>query len=181
MGSAQHLPSRVVDSIAVNDQKPVVRNAEPNEVDRVGRIWFESWRDAHEQLVPAELTRARTLDSLRNRIAAGLPDVRVVGDVGEPVGFAMIKDDELYQLFVSRSARGSGAAAALLADAESLLARSGVRTAWLSCAIGNDRAARFYEKHGWRRVGNMTSHLQTINGEMTLETWRYEKNLPSLP
>ena len=163
------------------DQKPIVRDADAGEVDRIARIWFESWRDAHEKIVPEALTRARTLESLRNRIAVGLPDVRVVGEVGEPVGFAMIKGDELYQLFVAAPARGSGAAAALLADAERLLARNGVRTAWLSCAIGNDRAARFYEKHGWRRVGNMTSNLQTINGEMTLETWRYEKNLPTLP
>ena len=165
----------------MSDQKPLVRNAEPSEVDRIARIWFESWRDAHEQLVPAELTRSRTLEDFRNRIAVGLPDVRVVGEIGEPVGFAMIKDDELYQLFVAASARGTGAAAALLADAEWLLAQNGVRTAWLSCAIGNDRAARFYEKHGWRKIGNMTSHLKTINGVMTLETWRYEKNLPPLP
>jgi GNAT superfamily N-acetyltransferase len=165
----------------VNDQKPIVRNAEPDEVDRIARIWFESWRDAHKELVPAELTLSRTLEDFRKRIAVGLPGVRVVGEIGKPVGFAMIKDDELYQLFVARAARGTGAAAALIADAELMLAQNGVRTAWPSCAIGNDRAARFYEKHGWRRVGNMTSHLKTINGEMTLETWRYEKDLPTLP
>jgi GNAT superfamily N-acetyltransferase len=165
----------------VSDPKPVVRNADPSEVDRIARIWFESWRDAHKDLVPAALTRARTLEDFRNLIAVGLPDVRVVGPIGEPVGFAMIKDDELYQLFVAATARGTGAASALIADAEFMLARNGVRTAWLSCAIGNDRAARFYEKHGWRRVGNMTSHLRTIDGEMTLETWRYEKKMPTLP
>jgi hypothetical protein len=27
-----------------------------------------------------------------------------------------------------------------------------VKTVWLACAIGNDRAARFSEKSGWRRA-----------------------------
>ena len=33
------------------------------------------------------------------------------------LGLCMIKDDELYQLFVAREARGTSVAAALLADA----------------------------------------------------------------
>jgi GNAT superfamily N-acetyltransferase len=158
----------------------VVRDAETDEIDQIARVWFDAWRDAHEGLVPAELTRARTLESLRDRIAAAIDHVRVVGAPGNPVGFALVKEDELYQLFVAAAARGTGAAAALIADAEEQIADVGFRTAWLACAIGNERAARFYAKHGWRRVGNMTSRLQTINGEMTLEVWRYEKDLPPL-
>ena len=78
---------------------------------------------------------------------------------------------------MSREARGTGAAAALMADAEGRLAASGVTTAWLACAIGNDRAARFYEKHGWRRVGTMVNYAETSNGAFPLEVWRYEKVL----
>jgi GNAT superfamily N-acetyltransferase len=96
---------------------------------------------------------------------------------GEPVGFCIVKADELYQLFVSASARGSGVAAALVADAESRLARSGVTTAWLACAIGNDRAARFYEKCGWRRIGTEVIPAETEQGPYALEVWRYEKPL----
>jgi len=89
----------------------------------------------------------------------------------------MLKDDELYQLYVSAQARGSGVAAALMADAEARLAASGVKTAWLACAIGNERAARFYEKCGWRRAGTFVSELETTNGIIPLEVWRYEKPL----
>jgi ribosomal protein S18 acetylase RimI-like enzyme len=39
-------------------------------------------------------------------------------------------------------------AAALIADAEAMLAEHGVEMAWLACAVGNNRAARFYEKSG---------------------------------
>jgi ribosomal protein S18 acetylase RimI-like enzyme len=90
-----------------------------------------------------------------------------------------VKDAELYQLFVSAQSRGSGVAAALLADGEARLAASGVQTAWLACAIGNERAARFYEKHGWHRVGNMINRSDTPSGEYLLDVWRYEKPLPS--
>jgi RimJ/RimL family protein N-acetyltransferase len=50
------------------------------------------------------------------------------------------------------------------------LPRGGVQTAWLSCAIGNDRAARFYEKSGWRRAGTFVSRLDTI--KFDLEVWQ---------
>ena len=158
----------------------VVRDAERNEIDQIARVWFDSWRDAHEQIVPPELTAARTLKSLRDRVAASLDELRVVGEPGKPVGFAMVKDDELYELFVAAVARGTGVAAALIADAEERLADYGFRTAWLACAIGNQRAARFYEKQGWRRVGNMMSRVPITNGEMNLEVWRYEKDLTYL-
>jgi hypothetical protein len=48
---------------------------------------------------------------------------------------------------------------------------------WLACAIGNERAARFYEKSGWRRIGTMVSRLDTANGPFDLGVWRYEKRL----
>jgi ribosomal protein S18 acetylase RimI-like enzyme len=91
----------------------------------------------------------------------------------------VVKNDELYQLFVSAEARGTGVAAALVADAEARLFEAGVKTAWLACAIGNERAARFYEKCGWHRVGTMINHAETSNGTFALEVWRYEKPLKS--
>jgi ribosomal protein S18 acetylase RimI-like enzyme len=154
-----------------------VRDAESAEVDQLASLWYDGWRDAHKEILPAELARHRTLESFRDRLEASLPSVRVVGTLGQPIGFCMVKADELYQLYVSAAARGSGAAAALIADAEAHLSNSGVETAWLACAIGNERAARFYEKHGWRRTGTMINRLETPTGELPLEVWRYEKYL----
>ena len=154
-----------------------VRDAEEHEVGALARIWYDGWNDAHAQIVPAELKRIRTLESFAERMRAALANVRVAGPPGAPVGFHMLKDDELYQLYVAAQSRGLGVAAALIADAEAQLAGAGVETAWLACAIGNDRAARFYEKSGWRRIGNMINPLETPDGVLDLEVWRYEKRV----
>ncbi len=154
-----------------------VRAAEEAEVDALAKLWYEGWQDAHARIVPAELTRLRTFESFRQRLRADLPNVRVVGQPGAPLGFCTVKGDELYQLFVSAQSRGSGVAAALIDEAEARLSASGVDTAWLACAIGNDRAARFYEKRGWRLAGTVVNQLDTSAGTFPLEVWRYEKSL----
>jgi ribosomal protein S18 acetylase RimI-like enzyme len=153
-----------------------VRHATAEEVDRLATIWHDGWHEAHAHLAPPGLAEFRTLDSFRDRIEAALSNTRVTGPPQAATGFCIVKDDELYQLYVSVPARGSGAAAALIADAE---ARIAVRadTAWLACAIGNDRAARFYEKCGWRRTGTVDYEADTSKGHFTLSVWRYEKSL----
>jgi hypothetical protein len=85
----------------------------------------------------------------------------------------------LMRRSLSAGSRGSGVAAALIDDAEARLLATGVETARLGCAIGNERAARFYEKRGWHRVGTMISRLDTSFGEYLLEVRRYEKKLTS--
>lgn len=154
-----------------------IRTAEETELDQLARIWHEGWQDAHARILPVELARHRTPESFRHRLQAALPDMRVSGPPGQPLGFCIVKDDELYQLYVSSGARGTGVAAALLEDAENRLRALGTGTAWLACAIGNERAAKFYEKNGWRRAGNMISQLPTPDGFFPLEVWRYEKRM----
>jgi ribosomal protein S18 acetylase RimI-like enzyme len=154
-----------------------VRLAEEADVEGLARVWHDAWHEAHAHLVPAELTKLRTLENFRERLQAALAQVRVVGPPGEPVGFCIVKGDELDHLFVSGKARGSGVAAALLADAEARIAQSGSKVAWLACAVGNERAAKFYEKCGWRRVGTMAHLAKTSQGDFPLQAWRYEKRL----
>ena len=64
-----------------------------------------------------------------------------------------------------------------MSDAEAQLAARGIAKPWLACAVGNVRAARFYEKSGWRRAAVVTVESETSDGPFPLEVWRYEKEL----
>jgi len=154
-----------------------VRSADATEIDHLTRLWHDGWHQAHAPLVPQELTRLRTPKSFRERLQAAFPNIHVVGPLGAPIGFYALKGGELSQLFVSAEAHGSGVAAALIADAEARLAEHGVETAWLACAIGNNRAARYYVKNGWSLARTVVNPAETSSGPFPLEVWRYEKRL----
>ena len=156
-----------------------VRTAAPQEIDPLAKIWHDGWRDAHATLLPAELANERTLESLRERLETLMPDIRVVGVPGEPLGFSITKDDELNQLYVAAAARGKGVAQKLIAEFEDRLSGAGISTVWLACAIGNDRAARFYEKSGWYLARTYVADLPISDGIFHLDVWRYEKVLRS--
>ena len=155
-----------------------IRSADEAEIGDLARLWHDVWHESHAHLVPSALVQLRTLTSFEDRLRAVLRDIRVAGPRGAPFAFCITKGDELYQLYVSAESRGSGAAAALLTDAERRLAENGVETAWLACAVGNERAARFYEKCGWRRAGTVSYEAETSIGSFPLEVWRYEKSMP---
>ena len=154
-----------------------VRAAEEHEIEQLAGIWFDGLERRSCAPVPAELVRHRTLERFRERLLAAFPTSGSSARPVRPLAFAIVKDDELYQLYVSATSRGTGVAATLIDDAEARLAASGVETAWLACAIGNDRAARFYEKRGWHRVATVVYPAETSSGQFPLDVWRYEKSL----
>ena len=157
-----------------------VRTAEVTEIDALARIWHEGWQDAHAELLPAEFARERTLESFRERLPKVLTDLRTIGEPGKPLGLSITKDDELNQFYVAAESRGKGIAKTLIDEVEQRLAANGVRTAWLACAIGNNRASRFYEKSGWHLATTFTHNLETAGGPVAFDVWRYEKDLSSL-
>jgi hypothetical protein len=62
-------------------------------------------------------------------------------------------------------------------NAEARFIAAGVGQAWLACGIGNDRAARFYEKQDWTRGADVTIQLEIPGAIIPLVVWRYEKQL----
>lgn len=158
-----------------------VRAAQESDIDDLAQIWHDGWQDAHAQILPAALAQHRTLECFRQTLQAALLSVRVASSLGSLVGFCIIHGDELYQLYVSANGRGTGVGGDLLADAELQFLSKGVNTAWLACAIGNERAATFYQKHGWQYIRTMLHQLDTPSGPFLLEVWRFEKDLRSTP
>jgi ribosomal protein S18 acetylase RimI-like enzyme len=159
------------------ENRLLIRNAAANDVSLLAQIWYDGWQDAHAYILPSELARHRTLESFRERLTDELHSIRVAELESVLLGFSMVKDAELYQLYVAQAGRGTGVAGILNADALARIKAQGFSVAWLACAIGNGRAARFYEKAGWLKAGTMTSMLTTPGGVFPLEVWRYEYDL----
>jgi len=156
-------------------QKP--RFAENSEIRAIADVLWQCWHDVHAEIAPSELVELRTKAHFLSLVPADLKKTRVIGSVGKPVGMCSVRGKEVAHLNVSESARGTGVALSLLQDAEDILRNTGVKAAWLDCAVSNTRAVRFYEKCGWNKVGKMRQDFETKNGTVKLETWRFEKEL----
>ncbi len=155
----------------------LLRPMDAADVEPLTDLWTQGWRDGHAGIVPDGLYSFRTREQFRDRLT-GAPDLlHLTGPVGEPEGFVRLKGDELDQFYVDPSMRGTGLAQRLMAAAEDLLRRLGHRKVWLACSVGNDRAARFYEKSGWIRAGTTRYGAETAAGTFELDVWRYEKAL----
>lgn len=154
-----------------------LRSANTDDIERLAEIWHHGWQDTHAPLLPEELARYRTLENFRQLLTAHLPEVMIAEDDGVIIGLCITKADELFQLYTTAEVRGSGVGAQLLNDGEKRIAADGHDVAWLACAIGNDRAARFYEKHGWTLARTFVAQVPITDGTFPLEIWRFEKRI----
>ena len=139
------------------------------------RVWHDGWHEAHASIAPAVLTQLRTLEDFERRLKARAEQVRLAVDGDAVLGFTIVEGNELYQMYVAEAVRGKGVAQQLMADALERMRAGGFQTAWLACAIGNTRAAAFYEKMGWRLVGEETVALETSAGPFHMTVWRLER------
>jgi GNAT superfamily N-acetyltransferase len=109
-------------------------------------------------------------------------DKAALDDAGEPapasvVGFVTVRGEEVEQLFVAATHRGSGIASDLLSAAEDRIAAAGYAEAWLAVVAGNARARRFYERAGWFDGGPLDYQAETPEGPVPVSTRRYLRRL----
>ncbi|HEY1700133.1 MAG TPA: GNAT family N-acetyltransferase [Trebonia sp.] len=181
-----------------------LRPARLSDVAEIAVIWHDGWRDGHLGHVPDELVAERSMPSFQARaaqraaLAPGSTDPgstaaqgaaaqspvaadgssTVVAIVGAAVaGFVMVVGDEVEQVYVSRVHRGTGAAGALLAEAERIVRAGGHDRAWLAVVPGNIRALRFYKHHGWTDDGAIFYPAAAAGGPVLVSCRRYVKNL----
>jgi ribosomal protein S18 acetylase RimI-like enzyme len=152
----------------------LIRKATSDDVAAVARIWHTGWADGHVGHVPPELVRYRSQpEQFVSRVRERLDRTWVAESHGETVGFVVVKDDEVEQIFVDRTARGTGVAVMLLRKGEAEIHRAGHRRAWLAVVAGNQRARSFYSRLGWRDSGPMSYLAETEDGPLEVPTHRY--------
>lgn len=154
-----------------------LRRAADADIDAIATVWYRGWRDGHLGNVPAALLRHRWMDDFRRRVPVRL-DTTTVAMIGpRVVGFVVTHIDEIEQLYVDASFRGSGVAAALLDHGEAVIGARFDR-AWLAVVAGNMRARRFYERNGWGDAGVFDNPAWTADGmTIPVPARRYEKHL----
>jgi ribosomal protein S18 acetylase RimI-like enzyme len=129
----------------------LVRPAERADLPALATLWQNGWHAAHYEHVPKSLSDIRTPESFANRLKDHFNMILTLGDAGTPLGLVISLEAEIYQLFVSPIAQGTGAAAKLILAGEARIKAAGHSVAHLDVIPENGRAIAFYEKMGWQR------------------------------
>jgi len=153
------------------------RRATDSDIVPIAQLWFDGWGDGHFGNVPDELLSLRTRESFDVRTAEGLGSTLVAEVGAEIAGFVMVVGDEVEQVYVASTHRGTGVAAALLTEAERLVREGGHARAWLAVVPGNARARRFYERCGWRDEGLFDYPASVERGTLPVPCHRYVKDV----
>lgn len=166
---------------AVAPSTVALRGAGRADIPAIVRIWHEGWREAHLGRVPVALVAHRGVDDFRQRVPERLGTTTIAALESAVVGFVMVHDDEIEQIYVETAARGTGVAAALLGHGETVIGERFDR-ARLAVVAGNSRARRFYERRGWSDTGAFDNPAWTATGvSIPVPARRYEKRLHGAP
>jgi GNAT superfamily N-acetyltransferase len=154
-----------------------LRAARAEDAGAIAEIWHRGWQDGHLGFVPQELVDARTGGSFRTRASERISDTTVATVDGAVVGFVMVVDDEVEQVYVAAAHRGTGVAEVLIGEAERQVRANGHGKAWLAVVAGNGRARAFYERAGWVDEGPFDYAAAAEDGTITVPCRRYTKLL----
>ncbi|SFR31994.1 Acetyltransferase (GNAT) family protein [Microbacterium azadirachtae] len=168
---------------------PEIRIAAIDDAHGIALVHVASWRNAYRGLMPNDVLDALSVEQRENgwRRIISAPNATgrtVVADRdGEIVGWASFgpgrdegasEQGELRGLYAHPTEFSTGVGHALISAVEIALREDGFASAYLWVLDGNDRAARFYESHGWNEDGTVKlDERQT----MTLRELRRTKSL----
>lgn len=130
------------------------------DLDKVVALWYRSWTHSFPNLnhpLPFEQWKSR----FENEYAKNA-DVWVAASPGRIVGFIVVRDNVIAQIFVDVDIQRCGVGTALLNQAKKI-SPNGLR---LTTLEQNFQGRRFYEKHGF--VAGVTG-INPINGQPNVE------------
>lgn len=158
----------------------VVRTTRPEDAVALAHLHLDVWDDAYTGLIPQQILDDRRANASERiatwqRILADHDRTLVAEGPEGLIGFASAgpgRDDdvdiqlELMALYVRAAWWGTGVGHALLEAA------LGDRAAYLCVLEGNDRALRFYERHGFARDGHVEDapegpHVRMVRQPLT--------------
>lgn len=155
-----------------------IRRAEPADAEPLAVLHLVVWEEAYTGLMPQQVLDERRARPIADRVEVwrrrlARPDQQTwvaVDEDGDIVGFAESGrgrdgsgDLEVMALYVRAGRYGTGLGHRLLDTA------IGDRPAYLWVLAGNERALRFYEKHGFALDGRVEEepegrHLRMVRG-----------------
>lgn len=141
-----------------------VERLQAGQLDACMRIWLEGNRQAHDFIPASHWEQAEAA------VREALPCSELWVDVeGETVrGFIGLQGAYIAGLFVAEQYRGRGVGSGLLAHCQRLH-----RALSLEVYEKNERAVRFYQKHGFRTAD---THRDEDTGEIAYRMIREDKN-----
>jgi GNAT superfamily N-acetyltransferase len=150
----------------------VIRAATEADVAAITDIEARAWRWAYSDFVdPDAMPIAdERVERWRAQVATGR--VCVFDQDGAVVGYASVDGDQLRSLYVDPAAQGAGVGARLHDDALERVRAGGHALAWLWVFTANAQGRSFYERRGWRAVGEPHREPHWVGDAL-----RYERSL----
>jgi hypothetical protein len=156
-----------------------LRGAMPGDLEAIARIWHQGWFDGHLGHVPDVLLPYRRLADFRLRVPGRIEATTVATEDSRVVGFLTVHDDEVEQVYLAESARGGGAAGALLEEGERRIA---ARFDAASARGRRGQRARLpflCPQRMARDAGGIEYPAEAGRGHIPVAARRYEKRLVS--
>lgn len=150
--------------------EPVIRRAGPADAETLAALGARTFSETFAHLYAPEdleafLAEAYGLERTRADLADGSKASWLVEADGAPIGYALAgpcqlpHDDvtpacgELKRLYFLKGHQGGGLGGRLFAEVMDWLASDGARDIWIGVWSENYGAQRFYERHGFAKVG----------------------------
>lgn len=171
----------------------LIRDATVDDARGIARVHVHSWQHAYRGLMPQDVLDGLSIEDRAERwvsiLAAPEPYSRTLvaeerGTILAWASFGAARDDspvatgELWGIYAHPESWSSGVGHALLTVAEDALRDAGHTSAYLWVLAGNERAARFYQRHGWAADGG--TKVDERPGMSLLEHRRAKQLIPDV-
>ena len=142
----------------------MIRRARPDDAGAIAGIHHRTWHAAYAEILdPTELPEVPEPERWAERLQHAAITTLVWDQGGAVAGFASAGQGTLLALYVDPRAQGAGVGTALMEAALDLLRADGNRDAVAWTFVDNERARRFYEKHGWTAEPETTDRHERVD------------------